>query len=156
MQLAQFEQDINTMQETKHKQTIGDRINEFLSQNYLFTDERIYKLTKPKNTKIGEIFEIIFKILIENEGLKEGKDFLDLRNLKHRCIGIPDFYFINSKTFVEVKSNCSNNTINFNENQLNKIKKLKKQGFSIITLFFDVKIMEENLTLYSLLKRLIG
>ncbi len=68
------------------------------------SDEKVYTLTKHKTTKIGQIFEVIFKTLIENEGLIEGKDFLDLRNLRHRCIGIPDFFFVKANTFVEVTS----------------------------------------------------
>jgi len=105
----------------------NEKIKKFIAANYLFSDEKVYSLTKPKTTKIGEIFEILFKTLIENEGLKEGKDFLDLRYLKHRCIGIPDFYFTKTNTFIEIKSDSTNYKVTFNENQIKKIKELKNK-----------------------------
>ena len=150
-------EEIKQFQQTIETDNINEKIKEFISQNYLFTDERVYKLTKPKTTRIGEIFEVMFRTLVENEGLIEGKDFLDLRNLRHRCIGVPDFFFIKANTFVEIKSNCTaNGKVFLLDTQHEKIKKLKEQGFDIKTLFFDIKILEDDMTLYSLLKRLVG
>lgn len=90
---------------------------------------------------IGRFFEETFIRLLTQLGFKEGEDYQDLRTVGYRHSmpkGYPDFYFPKTRTFVEIKSISKS----YNEHQKRMITKLKKEGYNIKTLYFQVHVLD--------------
>jgi len=134
------DEDREELRRIVERTNMGNRdleLKKELEQKYAMSQQVRLNLVENKK-RLGEIFELVFKSMLKNAGLKEQEDFFDMRILGK---GYPDIFIPMKKMWIEIKASGSN-AIASTELQRKRIKLLQEGGYIVKTVFYNIQIKD--------------